>query len=92
MKFIISKDGTMTVNSAYVRTMYLEEDNASYRDNHTVVRVKAELNHDLNKPNHDYSDYVITLATFDSGNLTEDYKAAQAYLAEVVVEINGGSK
>ena len=92
MKFIISKDGTMTVNSAFVRTMYLEEDSASYSDNHTVVRVKAELNHDLNKPNHDYSDYVITLATFDSGKISEDYKAAQVYLAELIAEINGGTK
>ena len=92
MKFIISKDGTMTVNSAFVRTMYLEEDSASYNDNHTVVRVKAELNHDLNKPNPDYSDSVITLATFDSGKISEDYKAAQAYLAELIAEVNGGAK
>ena len=92
MKFIISKDGTMTVNSAFVRTMYLEEDTASYNDNHTVVRVKAELNHDLNKPKTDYSDFIITLATFDSGKLSEDYKAAQAYLAELIAEVNGGAK
>ena len=92
MKFIISKDGTMTINSAVVRTLYLEEDNASYSDNHTVVRVIAELNKDLSESKIDYSDCVVTLATFDSGNLTEDYKAAQAYLTELVADLNGGTK
>ena len=91
MKFIISQDGTIIINSAFVRTMYLEEDNASYTDNHTVVRVKAELNKDSGTPKTDYSDCFVTLATFDSGNLAADYKAAQAYPAELVANLNGGT-
>ena len=92
MKFIISKDGTMTVNSAFVRTIYIEEENSSYSDNHTVVRIKAELNHGLEEDKLNYSEYIATLATFDSGNSQDDYKAAQKYLAELVAELNGGTK
>lgn len=92
MKFIISKDGTITINSAFVRTIYFEEDSASYNDSHTVVRVIAELNKDSLEPKTDYPNGIINLATFNSGNLTDDYKAAQAYLAELVADLNGGAK
>ena len=90
MKFIISEDGTMTVNSAFVRTMYVATESASYSDNHTVARVKAELCNDSREFKGDYSDYIVTLATFDSGNAEEDYEAAQAYLAKLVEKLDGG--
>ena len=92
MKFIISQDSTITVNSAFIKTMYVEEENASFKDNHTVVRIKAELNHDSTESKPNFSDYIITLATFDSGNFEADYAAAQAYLEKLVAELNGETK
>ena len=89
MKFIISKDSTIAVNSAFVKTIYIEDDNASYKDNHTVIRVIAELNRDLNE---DYPNYVVNLATFDGGDLKKDYGAAKAYLSELIEKLNGGTK
>ena len=92
MKFIISQDNTIIVNSAFVRTIYIEIESASFKDSHTVVRIKAEFNNDSCETKTEYSNSVITLATFDNGNIETDYKAAQAYLAELVAELNGGSK
>lgn len=92
MKFIISKDGTIIINSAFVRTMYIEEDNASYEDNHTVIRVIAELDKNSSNSQHDYPNFVVNLATFDSSNLQADYKAAHAYLAKLFSDLNGGTK
>ena len=92
MKFIISQDGTITVNSAFIRTMYIEEESASYKDNHTVVRVKAELNNDSGESKTDYSNSIVTLSTFDSGNFKADYAQAQVYLKNLVAELNGGTK
>ena len=83
MKFIISQDGTIIVNSAFVRAVYVEKENASYKDSHTVVRVKAELNKDSSE---------VTLATFDNGNLEADFAEAQVYLKKLVAELNGGTK
>lgn len=89
MKFIISKDSTIAINSAFVKTIYIEEDNASYEDNHTVIRVTAELN---KASSEDYPNCVVNLATFDGGDLKEEYDAAKAYLSELVDKLNGGTK
>ena len=92
MKFIISQDNTIIVNSAFIRTIYIEIESASFKDSHTVVRIKAEFNNDSSENKTEYSDSVITLATFDNGNMEADYKEAQSYLAKLVGELNGGTK
>jgi len=38
------------------------------------------------------ADTSITMATFDSDNTEENYKAAKKYLAELVEKLNGGTK
>ncbi|MBR0261614.1 MAG: hypothetical protein IJQ85_07445 [Selenomonadaceae bacterium] len=83
MKFVISQDGTIIVNSAFVRTVFVEKEVASYKDSHTVVKVKAELNKDSSE---------VTLSTFDSGNLEADFAEAQAYLKNLFAELNGVTK
>ena len=89
MKFIISEDGTITINSTFVRTMYVAEDDASFSDHRTVVKVNAELHNDSTKSE---GNYIVTLATFDRGNIKADYEAAKVYLAKLVDAMNGGAR
>ena len=84
MKFILGKDGTLAFNSKFVKTVYIE------REDGAAVSVIAELVAHSEKES--VYDYNATLATFDKGNVDENFSAAQAYLAELVKELNGGTK
>lgn len=84
MKFILGKDGTLAFNSKFVKTVYIE------REDGAAVSVTAELIAHSEKES--VYDYNATLATFDKGDLKENFSAAQAYLAELVKELNGGTK
>ncbi len=84
MKFILGKDGTLAFNSKFVKTIYLEQEDGA------AVSVIAELVAHSEKES--VYDYNATLATFDKGDLKENFSAAQAYLAELVKELNGGTK
>ena len=84
MKFILGKDCTLAFNSKFVKTVYIE------REDGAAVSVIAELVAHSEKES--VYDYNATLATFDKGDLNENFSAAQAYLAELVKELNGGTK
>ena len=84
MKFILGKDCTLAFNSKFVKTVYIE------REDGAAVSVIAELVAHSEKES--VYDYNATLATFDKGDLNENFSAAQAYLAELVKELNGGKK
>ncbi len=84
MKFILGKDCTLAFNSKFVKTIYIE------REDGVAVSVIAELVAHSEKES--VYDYNATLATFDKGDLNENFSAAQAYLAELVKELNGGTK
>lgn len=84
MKFILGKDCTLAFNSKFVKTVYIE------REDGAAVSVTAELIAHSEKES--VYDYNATLATFDKGDLKENFSAAQAYLAELVKELNGGTK
>lgn len=84
MKFILGKDCTLAFNSKFVKTIYIE------REDGAAVSVTAELVAHSEKES--VYDYNATLATFDKGDLKENFSAAQAYLAELVKELNGGTK
>ncbi|MBQ6297127.1 MAG: hypothetical protein IJK81_05480 [Selenomonadaceae bacterium] len=84
MKFILGKDCTLAFNSKFVKTIYIEQEAGE------AVSVTAELiAHPSNERDTSY-DYNATLATFDKGSLKENFSAAQAYLANLVKELNGG--
>ena len=78
MKFILGKDCTLAFNSKFVKTVYIE------REDGAAVSVIAELVAHSEKES--VYDYNATLATFDKGNVDENFSAAQAYLAELVTQ------
>ena len=81
MKFIFSHKGFEAVNVAFIKRIAVEH--VIYKDSkNEEVHVTAELNDD--------SDVVLKI--FDSENAEENLSAANAYLAELVDELNGGAK
>ncbi len=84
MKFILGKDGTLAINAAFVKTVYIEkEDGASFS---VIAEVIASHS---NEHNTTYN-YNATLATFDGNDIKANLSAAQNYLAELIDKLNGG--
>lgn len=86
-KFILGKDGNSFVNVEHLQAGYVREDSEMNEDGYFV-------------PNGSFSVYArirdreedISLATFDGDDADENLRAAQAYLAELVVKLNGGAQ
>ena len=88
MKFIMSQDGTIIVNSDLLRAVYVEE--GYYDQDHKLVHVEGEIKNDANDPESHFHDETITLAKFDSGNRDTNYEAAKIYMKKLLSELNGG--
>ena len=84
MKFILGKDGTLAINAAFVKTVYVEkEDGATFN---VIAEVIASP---VNEHDMTYN-YNATLATFDGKDAKANLSAAQTYLAELIDKLNGG--
>lgn len=88
MKFIISQDGTIIVNSELLRTVYIEE--GYYDTDHKLVHVEATIRNDANDPESHFRDETVTLAKFDTGAKEANFNAAKKYLQLLFAELNGG--
>ena len=86
-KFILGKSGKTIVNAEHVQAIYIYEDEGM--DEHGdlvstgVFKIIAMIR--------DQEDRIF-LATFDTDDADENFTAAQKYLAELVVELNGGTQ
>ena len=85
--FILGKDGNAIVNAEHVQAVYLNEyfepDENGYHMSTGSFNVFARIR-DREEDIH--------LANFDGDDADENLRAAQAYLAELVVELNGGAQ
>ncbi|MBR1806008.1 MAG: hypothetical protein IJ774_06420 [Selenomonadaceae bacterium] len=88
MKFIISQDGTIIVNSDLLRTVYVEE--GYYDTDHKLVHVEATIRNDANDPESHFRDETVTLAKFDTGSKDANFNSAKKYLQLLFAELNGG--
>ncbi|MBR0261615.1 MAG: hypothetical protein IJQ85_07450 [Selenomonadaceae bacterium] len=84
MSFIVSQDGTHAVKSELIEEIYLdpEEEDILLDEDVDCITVEVALSG---------SDFSVTMATFDSDDMDENYKAAKKYLAELVKKLNGGN-
>ena len=85
MKFILGNDGTLAINSEFVKTLYIEQEDGA------VVSVIAECVEYPDEKGNPIYDYHATLATFDGKDADENFSAASKYLAGLVDKLNGGS-
>lgn len=90
MKFILSESGDEVINIDFVKKIYAVQNDEHIGDP-KIVYIEAELVGDSKEPYKDAGLFV-TLATFDGDIEEENYKAAQAYLAELADELNGGAQ
>lgn len=83
MSFILSKDGDYAVKSERIEEIYIdpEETGVLFAKRVECVTVEVALMG---------SDSSITMARFDSDDTDANYKAARAYMAELVEKLNGG--
>ena len=88
MKFIPCDSGNEIVNSAFIKKIYTIQ-NDEHIGNPAYVYVEAELVDYSDSAYKDESSFA-TLATFDSDNEDENYRAARAYIAELAGKLNGG--
>lgn len=81
MKFIFDRQGYEAINVDFVKKIVVER--VFYRDGaSTEAHVTAEVVNGTD----------VVLKIFDSNDTEENLKAAQAYLKELVEELNGGTK
>ena len=78
MKFILANNGFEAINTDYVKKILV--DRIVYRNGRSEERVIAELD--------DGTEFI--LKVFDSGNMEEDSRASEKYLADLLAKLNGG--
>ena len=86
-KFILGKDGNSIVNVEHVQAVYISEDSEMNEDGYFVPNGSFKVFARIRDQEED-----ITFATFDGDDADENLRAAQKYLAELVVELNGGAQ
>ena len=86
-KFILGKDGNSLVNVEHVQAAYIHEDAEQDERGYFVPTGSLTVYARIRDREED-----IILATFDGTDAGENLRAAQAHLAELVVELNGGAQ
>ena len=83
MKFILDQKGSNAINAAFIKriSLSIERFVCGENDEKYEVFVTAELEDDS-----------ILLCKFDSKDKDKNISAAKAYLAELVADLNGGTK
>lgn len=83
MKFILNQKGSKAINAAFIKRISLSVERivCGENDERYEVFVTAELEDDS-----------IVLKKFDSKDEDKNISAAKAYLADLVAELNGGTK
>lgn len=93
MKFIFNHDATEAINCTAVRKFSIILDDYHMQDNgkvSSVAWVVAELD---NSPVNELGEIEgVKLKEFKIGDAEDNFTAAQKYLAELVNELNGGTK
>lgn len=88
MKFILCENGNEIVNSAFIKKIYTLQTDEDIKNPRTV-HIEAELV-DYSDSSYKDESFFATLATFDSYDEEKNYKAARAYLKDLVAKLNGG--
>ena len=86
-KFLLGKDGNSIINVEHVQAVYLNEYSEPDENGRYVFTGSFNVFARIRDREED-----IHLATFDGDDADENFRAAQAYLAELIVELNGGAQ